>query len=112
MSLSEFSSLQTQVLWAAFAVSVVFGAVAQKTHFCTMGAVSDIVNMGEWSRMRMWLLAIGTAILGAAALHASGLAHEHREVVLKNKPAHMSEAMWDQVRPSMARVFLATQSSA
>ena len=30
----------------------------------------------------------------------------------KNKPAHMSEAMWDQVRPSMARVFLATQSSA
>jgi hypothetical protein len=37
-----------------------------------MGAVSDIVNMGDWSRMRMWLLAIGIAILGSAALHASG----------------------------------------
>jgi hypothetical protein len=37
-----------------------------------MGAVSDIVNMGDWSRMRMWLLAIGVAILGSAALHASG----------------------------------------
>jgi len=60
------------VLWLAFSVAFVFGAIGQKTHFCTMGAVSDIVNMGDWSRMRMWLLAIGVAILGAAALHASG----------------------------------------
>ena len=60
------------VLWLAFAVAFVFGAIGQKTHFCTMGAVSDIVNMGDWSRMRMWLLAIGIAILGASALHASG----------------------------------------
>lgn len=61
------------VLWLAFAVAFVFGAIGQKTHFCTMGAVSDIVNMGDWSRMRMWLLAIGVAILGAGALHAAGL---------------------------------------
>ena len=61
------------VLWLAFAVSFIFGAIAQKTHFCTMGAVSDIVNMGEWSRMRMWLLAIGIAVLGAGFLHAGGL---------------------------------------
>jgi uncharacterized membrane protein YedE/YeeE len=61
------------ILWLAFAVSFVFGAIGQKTHFCTMGAVSDIVNMGEWSRMRMWLLAIGVAILGAGGLHAAGL---------------------------------------
>lgn len=60
------------VLWLAFAVAFVFGAIGQKTHFCTMGAVSDIVNMGDWSRMRMWLLAIGIAILGAGALHAAG----------------------------------------
>lgn len=61
------------VLWLTFAIAFVFGAIGQKTHFCTMGAVSDIVNMGDWSRMRMWLLAIGVAILGAAALHAGGL---------------------------------------
>ncbi len=61
------------VLWLTFAVAFVFGAIGQKTHFCTMGAVSDIVNMGDWGRMRMWLLAIGIAILGAAALHAGGL---------------------------------------
>lgn len=60
------------VCWLAFAVAFAFGAIAQKTHFCTMGAVSDIVNMGDWGRMRMWLLAIGVAILGAGALHASG----------------------------------------
>jgi uncharacterized membrane protein YedE/YeeE len=43
---------------------VVFGAVAQRTHFCTMGAVADIVNIGDWTRMRMWALAAGVAVLG------------------------------------------------
>jgi uncharacterized protein len=62
----------TLILWLAFAIGFGFGVVAQKSHFCTMGAVADIVNMGDWCRMRMWLLAIGIAILGAAALHASG----------------------------------------
>ena len=57
----------------AFALAFVFGAVGNKTHFCTMGAVSDWVNMGDLSRMRMWLLAIAVAILGAAALQLSGL---------------------------------------
>jgi uncharacterized membrane protein YedE/YeeE len=68
----ETATASNTVLWLAFAVSFGFGAIGQKTHFCTMGAVSDIVNMGEWSRMRMWLLAIGIAILGSAVLHASG----------------------------------------
>jgi len=68
----DTAATSNTVLWLAFAVSFGFGAIGQKTNFCTMGAVSDIVNMGEWSRMRMWLLAIGVAILGSAALHASG----------------------------------------
>ncbi|WP_281982297.1 YeeE/YedE family protein [Azonexus hydrophilus] len=61
------------VLWLTFALAFVFGAIGQKTHFCTMGAVSDILNMGDWSRMRMWLLAMGVAVLGAGALHGAGL---------------------------------------
>lgn len=69
----EPAVIATTVLWLAFFLAFAFGAIAQKTHFCTMGAVSDIVSMGDWSRMRMWLLAIGVAILGAAALHAAGL---------------------------------------
>ena len=64
MTLSDLSSLHSQVLLWAFAVSCLFGVIAQKTHFCTMGAVSDIVNMGDWNRMRMWGMAVGVAMLG------------------------------------------------
>ena len=38
-----------------------------------MGAVSDWVNMGDTSRMRMWLLAIAVALLGSSALHLAGV---------------------------------------
>ena len=54
--------------WGAFVLAFVFGAVGNKTNFCTMGAVSDWVNMGDTSRMRMWLLAIAVALIGAAGL--------------------------------------------
>ena len=47
-----------------FALAFVFGAVAQRTHFCTMGAVADAVAFGDWSRARMWALAVATAMLG------------------------------------------------
>ncbi|HSE76459.1 MAG TPA: YeeE/YedE family protein [Alphaproteobacteria bacterium] len=55
-----------------FAIGLVFGAAAQRTNFCTMGAVSDLVLMGDSRRMRAWLLAIAVAILGSAALHLAG----------------------------------------
>src|SRR5687768_18396878 len=61
------------VLGGAFALSFIFGAVANKTNFCTMGAVSDWVNMGDTGRMRMWLLSIAVAILGANGLHLAGV---------------------------------------
>jgi uncharacterized protein len=61
------------IIWLAFAVGVAFGFIANRTSFCTMGAVSDIVNMGDWSRMRMWALAIAVAIAGTTALQYAGL---------------------------------------
>jgi uncharacterized membrane protein YedE/YeeE len=61
------------VAWSGFALGLVFGAVGNKVNFCTMGAVSDIVNMGDWGRMRMWLLAIAVAVLGANTLWYAGL---------------------------------------
>jgi uncharacterized membrane protein YedE/YeeE len=61
------------VTWGAFALAFIFGAVGNRTNFCTMGAVSDWVNMGDLSRMRMWLLAIAVAILGSTGLAAAGL---------------------------------------
>jgi uncharacterized membrane protein YedE/YeeE len=69
---AETAALATRVLWAAFGLAVLFGAIAQRTHFCTMGAVADIVNMGDWSRMRMWVLAIAVAMIGFNTLVGLG----------------------------------------
>ena len=68
MQESDLPGLAAQVLWATFGLAAVFGAIAQRTHFCTMGAVADIVNIGDWGRMRMWALAIGVAMLGFNAM--------------------------------------------
>ena len=68
----DSAALANQVLWAAFALSIGFGAIAQRTHFCTMGAVADVVNMGDWTRARMWALAIATATLGFNAMVGLG----------------------------------------
>ena len=72
MQESDLPGLIQQVLWASFALAVVFGAIAQRTHFCTMGAVADIVNIGDWSRMRMWALAAGVAMMGFNTMVALG----------------------------------------
>jgi len=66
------AQLAPYVVWGAFLLAFIFGAVGNKTNFCTMGAVSDWVNMGHLGRMRMWLLAIAVALLGSSALHLAG----------------------------------------
>jgi len=70
--LGTAANLPWIVAAGGFLLAFVFGAVANRTNFCTMGAVSDIVNMGHWGRMRMWLLAIAVAIVGTNLLAASG----------------------------------------
>jgi uncharacterized protein len=67
------AELAPYVAGGAFVLAFIFGAVGNKTDFCTMGAVSDWVNMGDTSRMRMWLLAIAVALLGSSALHLAGV---------------------------------------
>jgi uncharacterized membrane protein YedE/YeeE len=64
--------VERQVAWLGFLLAVVFGYTANKTQFCTMGAVSDVVNMGDWNRMRAWLLAIAVAIIGTSLLAYNG----------------------------------------
>lgn len=65
--------ITTQVLIWAFGLAFILGIVATKTNFCTMGAVSDIVNIGDTGRMRAWVFAIGAAILGVLVLGQFGL---------------------------------------
>ena len=73
MTFDNFFSAQSSLLWAAFGIALVMGAVVNKTNFCTMGAVSDLVNIGDSGRFRAWLLAIAVAILGVAILEPMGL---------------------------------------
>jgi uncharacterized membrane protein YedE/YeeE len=64
--------LYSQSLLWVFSLSVIFGVIANKANFCTMGAVSDWVNIGDLSRLRAWFLAIATAIIGVGILEYSG----------------------------------------
>lgn len=69
----EFT-IHHQVLLTIFGLAVVMGAIANKTNFCTMGAVSDWVNMDDTGRLRAWLLAAAVALLGVTIIEAMGKA--------------------------------------
>ncbi len=64
------TNVATTVAALSFVIAFVLGAISARTQFCTLGAVSDIVNMNDWSRMRMWVLAMAVAIIGAQTLYA------------------------------------------
>ena len=68
MTFTDFFPAHAFMLWTAFGIALIMGAVVNKTNFCTMGAVSDLVNIGDSGRFRAWLLAIAVAILGVTAL--------------------------------------------
>ena len=72
---AAISPTQLPILVAgfAFALAFVFGAVANRTNFCTMGAIVDISVFGDWRRMRMWALAIAVAMAGTGILVTAGL---------------------------------------
>jgi len=72
MTIMEWTPVYT-VSALAFVLGIAFGAVGNKTNFCTMGAVSDWVNMGDKNRLRAWFLAIGLAIVLSQVLQARGL---------------------------------------
>ena len=73
MTFESFMAAQSVFLWATFGIALLMGALVNKTNFCTMGAVSDWVNMGDTGRFRAWLLAIAVAVLGVTALESVGL---------------------------------------
>lgn len=70
MTFESFAVGHSSILWLAFGIALIMGAVANKTNFCTMGAVSDLVNMGDSSRLRAWVLAMAVAMLGVTLFEA------------------------------------------
>ncbi len=75
-------SVTTIVGLGGFIVGLVFGAVVQRTNFCTMGGISDYVLMGDGRRFRAWLLAIAVAIIGTNVLHLAGLVDVDKSIYL------------------------------
>ena len=73
MSFENFLAAQSFFLWSTFIIAVVLGIVVNKTNFCTMGAVSDLVNMGDSGRLRAWILAATTALIGVVILESLGM---------------------------------------
>ena len=66
MVFESFAESLSFLLWSTFILSVILGIVVNKTNFCTMGAVSDMVNMSDYGRFRAWLLAIAVATIGVS----------------------------------------------
>lgn len=75
MIFESFSESLSFFLWSTLIISIIFGVIANKTNFCTMGAVSDMVNIGDYSRFRAWLLAIAVSLLGVTILEYLGMAN-------------------------------------
>lgn len=65
-----------------FVLGAAFGATAQRTNFCTMGAISDIVFMQDWNRFRAWMLAIAVAVLGSQGLYLMGMIDLNKSIYL------------------------------
>jgi len=74
MNFEDFSSAHLAVLLTIFAIAFIMGAVVNKSNFCTMGAVSDMVNIGDNGRIRAWFLAMAVAIIGVVIFEFSGIA--------------------------------------
>ncbi len=90
MLFESFAKAQSFFLWATFAVAFVMGVLVNKTNFCTMGAVSDWVNMGDTGRMRAWLFAIAIAVLGVVVLESAGLVNANAAF----PPYRASQLVW------------------
>jgi uncharacterized membrane protein YedE/YeeE len=75
-------SVNTIVSLLGFLAGIVFGATAQRTNFCTMGAISDMVYLDDYRRFRAWLLAIAVAIAGSQLLHLAGLVELGKSIYL------------------------------
>ncbi|CUH86208.1 putative inner membrane protein [Phaeobacter sp. CECT 5382] len=61
---------------------VLLGLAARLGRFCTLGAIEDLLYGGSSLRMRMWILAIGTAVVSSFTLIGLGLFDETRSFYL------------------------------
>lgn len=78
------------VLALAGIIGFVFGAIMQRTGFCTMGAVTDLLSVQDSTRLRQWFLAIAVSVAGVSVLRAFGWMDAASTVYLSAKFSPLS----------------------
>lgn len=68
LNAEDVTRLETLVVLLGLAIGIVLGWVARYVRFCTVGALSDCYASGDTSRLRMWGLAMVTAIAATQTL--------------------------------------------
>ncbi len=64
MNIAMSITLHTNLwLGAVACIGLMLGWVGQRSHFCTMGAISDAVLMQDYTRARQWLATVCIAIV-------------------------------------------------
>src|SRR6056297_1983834 len=69
----ELISENAFVALAGLLGGALLGLAARLGRFCTMGAIEDLLYGDSSLRMRMWILAIGLAVVGTFSLLGLGL---------------------------------------
>jgi uncharacterized membrane protein YedE/YeeE len=70
---AALSNAAAWIGWGGLIIGIIFGFTIQRTNFCTMGSISDILSFGDYRRFRAWLLAAAVAIIGVAVIARLGM---------------------------------------
>lgn len=68
LNAEDVTRLETLVVLLGLAIGIALGWVVRYARFCTVGAISDCYASGDTSRLRMWGLAVVTAIAATQTL--------------------------------------------
>ncbi len=90
---AQFYALATQVLWCTFLLMGVLGFVAHRTHFCTMGALVDVLSFGAWRRACQVILAMAVSLLGFTSLVGMGAIEPAQTLYATAKWFWLSDAL-------------------
>lgn len=73
IEIEEVRALTQWIVLGGLLIGLGVGALTQATRFCTLGAIADAYTMGSFTRLRMWGLAVATAIVLSQGLVLAGL---------------------------------------
>ena len=68
---------------------LLLGLAARRGRFCTLGALEDVLYARDWTRCRMWALALGLSIVGVQLGAAAG--------VIDVQSSIYSTQVWDPI---------------